>query len=158
MAWQEKYAADILAPWGLTQGSGYVFTTSLAKIKEIHEANCATGSTTVPTIPSLPPQDADSCIGPTLNESCRVRLSVSPEAQCLSTAGTLSLGMRGDAVVAAQQLLKTLGYFPADVDTTGYFGPITRTATIDFQAANGIDQLGIIGPQTRASFNELGCV
>lgn len=38
--WQEKYAADILKPWGLKKGTGYVFKTSLAKIKEIEEGSC----------------------------------------------------------------------------------------------------------------------
>ncbi len=39
--WQEKYADDILAPWKLKKGTGFVFKTSLAKIKEMEEARCA---------------------------------------------------------------------------------------------------------------------
>lgn len=39
--WQEKYPVDILKPWGLKHGTGYVYLTSLKKIKEIHEAECA---------------------------------------------------------------------------------------------------------------------
>lgn len=38
--WQEKYADNILKPWGLKKGTGYVFKTSLAKIKEIEESAC----------------------------------------------------------------------------------------------------------------------
>lgn len=38
--WQEKYAQDILTPWGLKKGTGYVYTKSLAKIKEIEEGGC----------------------------------------------------------------------------------------------------------------------
>ncbi len=38
--WQEKYAENILKPWGLKKGTGYVFKTSLAKIKEIEESAC----------------------------------------------------------------------------------------------------------------------
>lgn len=33
--WQEKYKEDILTPWGLNKGTGYVYSTSLEKIKEI---------------------------------------------------------------------------------------------------------------------------
>ena len=40
VAWQEKYPSEILKPWGLKRGSGYVYVTSLRKIKEIHEAKC----------------------------------------------------------------------------------------------------------------------
>ncbi len=39
--WQEKYYSEILKPWGLAKGTGYVFLTSLKKIKSIHEAECA---------------------------------------------------------------------------------------------------------------------
>ncbi len=39
--WQEKYPVEILKPWGLKHGTGYVYLTSLKKIKEIHEAECA---------------------------------------------------------------------------------------------------------------------
>ena len=37
----------------------------------------------------------------------------------------LNVGSIGDEVRALQELLKCLGYFPADVDTTGYYGPVT---------------------------------
>lgn len=135
--WQEKHAADILAPWGITQGTGHVYTTSLKKIKEIHEANC-TPTKEEPIV--TPP--------PTANIA---------SAQCLNTSQSLSFGMNNSLVVTAQQLLKNLGYFPVDIDTTGYFGPITRTAVLEFQAAHNISQVGIVGPQTRAKLNELGC-
>lgn len=39
--WQEKYPVEILHPWGLKRGTGYVYLTSLKKIKQIHEAECA---------------------------------------------------------------------------------------------------------------------
>ncbi len=41
--WQEKYSSEILTPWGITEGTGYVFITSLRKIKHIHESKCAEG-------------------------------------------------------------------------------------------------------------------
>lgn len=38
--WQEKHANDILTPWGLKKWTGYIYKTSLAKIKEIEESIC----------------------------------------------------------------------------------------------------------------------
>lgn len=40
--WQEKWGEDILGPWGITKGTGYVFMTSLAKIRKDHTAACNT--------------------------------------------------------------------------------------------------------------------
>lgn len=39
--WQEKYANEILKPWGEIQGTGYVFITSLTKIKSIFDGQCS---------------------------------------------------------------------------------------------------------------------
>ncbi len=41
VTWQEKYASEILKPWGLTKGTGYVFITSLRKIQKVHDTGCA---------------------------------------------------------------------------------------------------------------------
>jgi hypothetical protein len=38
--WQEKYTDDILKPWGIKKGTGYIFTMSLKKIKELQEKTC----------------------------------------------------------------------------------------------------------------------
>lgn len=38
--WQEKYREDVLKPWGLKKGTGYVYIKSLAKIKEIEDRAC----------------------------------------------------------------------------------------------------------------------
>jgi peptidoglycan hydrolase-like protein with peptidoglycan-binding domain len=32
---QEKYAPDVLAPWGLTKGTGYAAKTTINKINEL---------------------------------------------------------------------------------------------------------------------------
>jgi hypothetical protein len=130
--WQEKYASDILAPWGMVKGSGYVYTTSLKKIKEIHEKNCATAAPVAPTQSTMP-----------------------VSASCLNTETTLTQGMTGALVTTAQTLLQKLNYFT--VTPTGFYGPVTTASVRAFQAANGIDSVGYIGPQTRSKLNELGC-
>ncbi len=49
--------------------------------------------------------------------------------------GALHFGMRGPKVVALQNTLKKLGFFPAGVPSTGYFGPITRAAVEKYLAS-----------------------
>jgi hypothetical protein len=45
-SFQTKYMADVLAPWGLTNGTGYVFKTTRAKINNM----VCPGSEVTPTI------------------------------------------------------------------------------------------------------------
>jgi DNA-binding beta-propeller fold protein YncE len=40
IAFQEKYTEDILAPWKLKKGTGYIYTKTLAKIKQLVESRC----------------------------------------------------------------------------------------------------------------------
>lgn len=64
----------------------------------------------------------------------------------------LAPGARGSQVTALQQLLLSEGYsIPAGA--TGYYGSQTVNAVVDFQKAHGIDQLGVVGPATRAALN-----
>lgn len=51
-------------------------------------------------------------------------------------------------VVALQDTLKTLGYFPSSVPSTGYYGEITTDAVMAFQADYGLAVDGVAGPNT----------
>lgn len=120
IAWQEKYASQILTPWGLTHGTGYVFTTSLKKLKELFSAQCQKEN--------VPAPDAQPVFTPVL------------------FTRDLQVGMSGDDVRALQQLLQ--------VNPTGYFGPLTKTALIEYQISKNITPaFGYFGPLTRALFN-----
>ena len=55
-------------------------------------------------------------------------------------------GDRGAEVTAVQQRLQELGYFPANI--TGFFGPVTKQAVIQFQQAKGLEPDGIVGTNT----------
>ncbi|HYF29407.1 MAG TPA: peptidoglycan-binding protein [Candidatus Paceibacterota bacterium] len=76
----------------------------------------------------------------------------------IASGGTaaLGLGSSGPAVLEVQQKLAALGYFKET--PTGYFGPITRAAVITFQAAKGLEQVGQVGPLTRAALAGAGPV
>jgi len=67
----------------------------------------------------------------------------------------LQTGMKGTEVARLQSVLKCLGYYPAELDITGLYGKLTKTAILDFQKAHGIPLTGIAGDRTRATLNKL---
>lgn len=66
----------------------------------------------------------------------------------------LILEVRGSSVVILQNVLKQQGFFPEDIDSTGYFGPITEAAVRGYQESQGIETTGTVGPITRAALNQ----
>jgi len=66
-----------------------------------------------------------------------------------SSALALKQGDRGAAVTQLQQQLAAEGHFNGPV--TGYYGPITHSAVIQFQRARGLQADGIVGPNTEAA-------
>ena len=64
----------------------------------------------------------------------------------------LDVGSSGDIVRQLQISMKVLGLLTGD-SVTGYYGPKTRTAVMAFQKRQGLDQLGNVGPKTRAALN-----
>ena len=73
---------------------------------------------------------------------------------------TLSLGSRGDAVTALQEILIARGYLGAQY-ATGYYGALTQKAVQQFQCARSVicsgsprtTGWGMIGPKTRSILN-----
>lgn len=65
----------------------------------------------------------------------------------------LKPGSNGAEVLALQKVLATLGYLT--VAPNGNFGPATTAAVKAFQKAHSIEQLGSVGPSTRAALNGL---
>jgi peptidoglycan hydrolase-like protein with peptidoglycan-binding domain len=60
----------------------------------------------------------------------------------------LGQGSRGEAVTALQTLLALdPAVYPQGL-VTGYFGPLTSQAVKKFQAKNGLEQVGFVGPRT----------
>jgi len=63
----------------------------------------------------------------------------------------LEEGMRSEEVRELQLTLTRKGHYANEA--TGYFGPLTRGAVIEFQKAKGVDPVGVVGPKTRAALN-----
>lgn len=59
------------------------------------------------------------------------------------------------SIVSLQDCLKAEGLFPTNVASSGVYGPVTTTAVKAFQAKYGIQQVGTVGPLTRAKLIQL---
>lgn len=74
--------------------------------------------------------------------------TVIPAGKGPALTRTLAIGSRGADVTLLQQYLSGKGFLT--VGATGYFGTLTQAAVRAYQKANDIDQVGIVGPKTRA--------
>jgi hypothetical protein len=81
--------------------------------------------------------------------------STQTSSQSFLFSKTLALTSRGAQVKLLQEILKSLGFFPQNQDTTEYFGKITEQAVKDFQKNKNIEPLGLVGPKTKKALNEL---
>jgi len=72
-------------------------------------------------------------------------------ATCFIFTKNLSVGSTGTEVTQLQTRLASEGLFSAGA--TGYFGSVTKAATVAYQKKNGIQALGNTGPKTRAALN-----
>lgn len=66
----------------------------------------------------------------------------------------LAQGVRGDAVKQLQQRLDTAGFTPAG-GADGIFGPGTKAALVEFQAAKGLEPTGVVNAATAAALAEV---
>lgn len=73
-----------------------------------------------------------------------------PEIKSEVRAAGLRIGSTGYRVEALQKRLNEIG-FPVKVDKD--FGPTTRNAVMAFQASNGIEVDGVVGPETQAKLD-----
>lgn len=74
---------------------------------------------------------------------------------CANLTKNLSKGSENSEVLKLQQFLFDGGYLT--VKPNGYFGAGTVTAVKKFQGANGLAQVGSVGPGTRGKIKEVGC-
>jgi|GEM_PF-5300297 len=76
----------------------------------------------------------------------------SASSVCYQFVKPLSQGSSGADVTALQKILIADGFLKISAPT-GYFGAMTKAAVSAYQKANGLDQVGLVGPKTRASLN-----
>lgn len=129
--WQEKYADEILKPWGLSKGTGYIYITSLNKIKQIYESLCP-------------------------NKNDKV-----PSKEKYIFTRDLYTGMTGEDVKELQKYLNNNSFVLVSEgpgspgNETEKFGALTRNALINFQIENSISPaVGYFGPITRGVINK----
>ena len=67
----------------------------------------------------------------------------------------LDLGARGNDVTTLQAFLATDRVMYPEGLVTGYFGPLTQKAVMQFQLGYGIPPVGRVGPLTREKLNSL---
>ncbi|MBI5152857.1 MAG: trypsin-like peptidase domain-containing protein [Parcubacteria group bacterium] len=67
----------------------------------------------------------------------------------------LSRGMRNSQVTRLQFILAQSPEIYPEGLVTGYFGPATERAVKRFQKSHGLEQVGFVGPKTRALLNAL---
>jgi hypothetical protein len=82
------------------------------------------------------------------------QLQATTSQTVLEIMQNLKEGSEGDQVTLLQTLLAADAAMYPEGKVTGFFGPATRRALQRFQKANGLEQVGFVGPRTRAVLNE----
>ncbi|TSC81788.1 MAG: Peptidoglycan binding protein [Parcubacteria group bacterium Gr01-1014_20] len=82
-------------------------------------------------------------------------LSATTQKAHAAITSQLDLGSTVSDVAELQQFLATNSFiYPAGI-VSGYFGPLTQAAVVQFQVAYGIPQVGRVGPMTMAKINSI---
>lgn len=67
----------------------------------------------------------------------------------------LKLGSKGEEVTLLQNFLSKMPNIYPEAFVTGYYGKLTENAVKKFQRENNIEQVGKVGPKTRAILNSM---
>lgn len=81
--------------------------------------------------------------------------TVVPDTEITLFTQTMKFGDRNTQVTLLQKKLQSAGFFPSNISCTGYFGAITKKATIAFQVRYGLVGDGIVGEKTLTKLNEV---
>ncbi len=81
--------------------------------------------------------------------------SIGLQSADAAISSQLDLGSTGSDVTQLQQFLAgNRQIYPAGT-VSGYFGPLTQAAVVQFQAAYDIPQVGRVGPATQSKINDI---
>jgi hypothetical protein len=147
IAFQEYYATEVLVPYHLTSGTGFVGPSTLRELNALASNIVGTCTTTATPTTVATPLTSSATVG-TLTD-------------------TLSLGDRSSQVIILQKFLNTKGYTVSSSgagspgNETDYFGTHTLKALQAFQCAtlkicsgsSTTNGYGLVGPHTRAVLN-----
>jgi hypothetical protein len=146
---QELYAADCLTPWGLTAGTGYVGSTTRAKLNELLSGAVVPGE-------EEEEEEEEAIEGIPAGYKFTATLK---SGQASSDVKYLQIVLNSDPDTRlAASGVGSLG------NETNYFGSLTKAAVIKFQEKYSEDILaswgltkgtGLVGSTTRAKLNEL---
>lgn len=81
--------------------------------------------------------------------------AVDPAKPAFKWTGTLRQGHKNEQVRNLQKVLQHHGFFPRNVDTTGFFGAVTKSAVIKLQSKFGLSPDGVVGPVTGKQVEKL---
>lgn len=120
--------------------TGNFSSASLGASSSTVASNCPAGLVCMPTATPVPSQGI-------VNTS-----STSYTFNNYLYEGMNKIGQSDPDVVALQQRLIKDGYLTSSA--TGYFGPATKAAVEEYQTANGLSPVGVVGPATRNLLNQ----
>jgi len=147
----ETFAAS--KPWVLTAGDGTKTVYAKFRTSSGNEYNSIFDSITLQVgavVPTTTTTTTTSAQTTTTTSTTGVSGTQSGVASYTFTR-PMSLGSTGAEVTALQNRLISEGVYSGAV--TGYYGSLTMAAVKLYQAKYGIDQLGSVGPSTRARLN-----
>ena len=138
------------------EGTGEQFTDTTASSSiTYHYAIVALNQSLTPGIfarvqAKLGDRSAGEVMGALAQLSTSTTAVVTPTGLVLILSKDLKRGMTDAEVTRLQSFLQSLGYLPASVTPTGYFGGATQAAVIKYQRAKAITPAaGLVGPTTR---------
>lgn len=135
--------------------TGYYGGITVDAVKRFQQANSlgADGIAGPSTQARLFGADAVSQSDAATAQTAATPTDVTTAATPASSSRLLVFGETSAEVVALQNRLKVLGYFPSNLNSTGYFGSLTLNAVKAFQTKNGLTADGVVGSVTAASLN-----
>ncbi len=139
----------LVMPNGVAKGYFGAKTKNALKLYQKSKRISATGN--------LGPLTRQAIEADTAKTIVPVQAIVGTTTTSTSFTRTLKIGDDGDDVTTLQTFLENKGYLTILVGMSkGHFGPLTKKAVIVFQKEMGIDQIGIVGPATRAAIISVG--